>query len=196
MFSSRRRSSAKQIGTALTRWLAVLCSIICSAAFGQTPPNDDFANAIVLYGNSTTFSGTLSNATFESGESLDGCNVYNFPGGSVWWTWTATNSTAVVIDMLESTGAYTAGLGVHTGSDAASLNDVDCIALDEIANDIFASRRPPERRTTSAHGDRTAHLVSGSLRPMRLSSSARRSPRRSLRRGARCLASLPEVCRR
>src|SRR6266851_4334734 len=55
----------------------VLCSVVCSACFGQVPPNDNFTNATVLDGSSTTFSGALSNATFEPGETPAGCNIRN-----------------------------------------------------------------------------------------------------------------------
>src|SRR5689334_4292443 len=76
--------------TALT-----LASALC--AFAQNPPpNDDFANRTVLTGSSITFTGTLVGATTEPAET----NVYpaSWPSGrSVWWTWTAAESTAVVI---------------------------------------------------------------------------------------------------
>jgi len=133
VFSLRQRGSPKQKSAARTFWLGLLCSVVCSACFAQAPANDNFTNAIVLYGSSTTFSGTLSNATFESGERPDGCNAYNFDGGgSVWWSWTATNSTTVVIDVLASTAANNAGLSVHTGADVASVTDLDCSGLDLI----------------------------------------------------------------
>jgi len=120
---------------ALTFYLGLLYSTVCSTCFGQAPSNDNFTNAIVLYGNSTIFSGTLSNATFEPGETPDGCNIYNFPGGSVWWSWTPTDSTPVIIDLLQTTaGANYAGLSVHTGQDVASLTDLDCVGLDNLVN--------------------------------------------------------------
>ena len=112
------------------RWFGLLSYAVFSVCFGQAPANDNFTNAIVLDGNFSTFSGSLTNATFESGESMSGCNTYNFSGGSVWWSWTATNSTPVVIQVLESTGVSYAGLSVHTGRDVTFLTDLDCIALD------------------------------------------------------------------
>jgi len=126
MSSLRKRGSPKQMSAARVCWLGLLA--VCPACFGQAPPNDNFTNAIGLYGNSATFGGTLSNATIEPGERTDGCNNFNFGGGSVWWSWTATNSTAVVINVLASTGASDAGLSVHTGPDVVSLTDLDSSA--------------------------------------------------------------------
>src|SRR6185369_5697529 len=97
----KRRSSSRQMEVVLACRLGLLLSAACFECFGQAPANDNFTNAIVLYGNATTFSGTVSNATLESGEPSVGCNVYDFPGGSVWWSWTATNSTTVVVDVLQ-----------------------------------------------------------------------------------------------
>ena len=115
-------------------WLGLLCSAISSACFAQAPVNDHFTNAIVLEGSSAIYSGSLTNATFEPGESSVGCGGHDFGGGSVWWSWTATNSTPIVIDVLEATGAYYSGLSVHTGKDVTSLTELDCTGLDSITN--------------------------------------------------------------
>src|SRR6267142_1183911 len=134
MFSWRRRSSQNWIKVPVARWFGLLSCGILPVCFGQAPANDNFTNAIVLGGNYSIFSGSLTNATYESGESPSGCNNFNFGGGSVWWSWTATNSNAVVIDVLESAGSHDTGLSVHTGKNVTSLIDLDCIALDNITN--------------------------------------------------------------
>jgi len=67
------------------------------ACWAQAPENDQFANRIVLSGNSITFTGTLAGATIESGE----IQVYNANSESVWWSWTATESTPVTLTVLE-----------------------------------------------------------------------------------------------
>jgi hypothetical protein len=72
-----------------------------AAAFGQTPPpNDNFASATVLTGSLVTFSGTLVGATYEPAEAsyLDRLNDGGSGGGSIWWTWTAPQSSTVVIE--------------------------------------------------------------------------------------------------
>ena len=65
------RKRVKDLSALLALSLFALCetSTICPA---QAPANDDFANAIPLYGNSLTFPGTLANATEEAGESSHG----------------------------------------------------------------------------------------------------------------------------
>jgi hypothetical protein len=87
-------------------------------AFGQNPPpNDDFANRTVLTGSSITFTGTLVGATTESAET-------NLPSGrSVWWTWTAAESTAVVITIQPDGWANTtnAWLEVYGGTNLNAL---------------------------------------------------------------------------
>lgn len=85
-----------------------------AAVFAQTPPpNDNFSNRIVLSGTSLTFSGTLAGATLESNEPLGG-TLTNFaalnPTQSVWWTWTAPQSSLV---MLEMTGASLDSVGIN-----------------------------------------------------------------------------------
>lgn len=92
--------------------------------------NDDFTNATPLYGNSVIFNGTLANATYEAGESSCSCDVgFCVLGGSVWWSWTAANSTAVVIDTFDRTVVGPAGFAVHTGSNVTMLTDLDCSSM-------------------------------------------------------------------
>ena len=114
------------------------CLLGCGAfsvAFGQAPLNDDFTNAIPLYGSSVTFTGTLANATIEAGESFCECSDVCLPGGSVWWSWTATNSTAVIVDTVGYTPAYNgADFAVCTGSDVNALTALDCNFLGLVAN--------------------------------------------------------------
>lgn len=97
-------------------------------AFGQSPPvNDNFTNRIPLTGSPITIAGTLAGATYEGGET----NVfpYNSPtgGGSVWWTWTASQSTRVIIEMLRdySVVSFGGGLAVYTGTNLNALSGVE-----------------------------------------------------------------------
>lgn len=117
--------------TAVSRWLCFLGCCVSANCFSQAPVNDDFTNAIPLYGNSLTFTGTVANATYEDGESPCLTNFTCFPGGSVWWTWTATNSSAVIIDTIICTPVGTrAGITIHTGTDVTTLVDLDWNAVE------------------------------------------------------------------
>ena len=61
------------------------------------PPNDNFANALVLAGNSGSLTGTNRDATKEPGEP----NHAGGPGGaSIWYRWTAPNSGQVTFDTI------------------------------------------------------------------------------------------------
>jgi hypothetical protein len=78
-------------------FLIALTLASAPCAFGQTPPpNDDFANRTVLTGSSITFTGTLVGATSEPAETTNNL-IYFAWWPSVWWTWTAAESTTVVI---------------------------------------------------------------------------------------------------
>jgi hypothetical protein len=81
-----------------------------TVSFAQAPPlNDDFENRITLTGSSVTFTGTLQNATLQPGEPLASSQGYPVPAyyaqvetASVWWSWTASNSEPVTIELLNS----------------------------------------------------------------------------------------------
>src|SRR5262245_35746565 len=79
---------------------AALMFSSAKTAFAQSPPaNDDFASRTVLTGSSITFTGTLVGATSEPAETNIPFGLTSrWPfGRSVWWTWTAAESTTVVI---------------------------------------------------------------------------------------------------
>ena len=116
-----------------------LCTAIVlvsmAAALGQSPPaNDDFANRTVIAGSSITVSGTLVGATLESAETDS-----SFPGGplssggSVWWTWTAAESTTVIIEMLRDYSVINSSntaLYVYSGTDLNALTLLDTNSFD------------------------------------------------------------------
>ncbi|MEP6809518.1 MAG: hypothetical protein ABI992_04690 [Chthoniobacterales bacterium] len=85
----------------------------------QAPVNDNFANAIVLSGNSVNATGSNVLATKEVGEPNHGGN----PGGkSVWWNWTPAASGDAVISTNGS--SFSSLLGVYTGNSVDSLTPV------------------------------------------------------------------------
>src|SRR6267142_7117087 len=89
--------NTRQIG-----FVAAVMFVPGGIALGQSsPPNDDFANRTVLSGSPITFNGTLVGATFESAETDGGVPPGALTtGGSVWWSWTASESTTVTIGIV------------------------------------------------------------------------------------------------
>jgi hypothetical protein len=90
-------------------WQFLITILLClgTPCFAQSPPaNDDFINRLVLPGGSTTFTGTLTHATLEPHEPA---GSMSFPGNpfteasdncfSVWWSWTASTSGLVTLDI-------------------------------------------------------------------------------------------------
>ena len=104
-----------------------------AVAFCQSPPvNDDFVNRTVLSGSSINFAGTLAGATLESGEPTASCGA-PISGGSVWWTWTATESVPVVISISRDYSSFdsqNSWLEVCGGTDLTNLTEIDCNRFD------------------------------------------------------------------
>ncbi len=81
----------------------VLFAATCCLA--QPPPNDDFTNRIHLVGSDVSFTADTLGATwgYEPYEP-DEPRPSNFPVRVIWWSWTAVESSPVII---EKVGAYT-----------------------------------------------------------------------------------------
>jgi hypothetical protein len=113
---------------AIFGFLMALTLATGSSAFAQTPPpNDDFAHRTPLTGSPITFTGTLVGATDEPGETNYASFYFEWPlGRSVWWTWTAAESSTVVIAIQPDGWANTtnACLEVHSGT---NLNALTCL---------------------------------------------------------------------
>ena len=73
--------------------------LLAGASWAATPPpNDNFANRIVLTGHSLTFTGITAGATYEPPT-----EAWWVTGGpSVWWSWTATETAPVTLQILRS----------------------------------------------------------------------------------------------
>jgi Ca2+-binding RTX toxin-like protein len=84
------------------------------------PVNDNFANRIILNGDSASTTGTNVGATGEPGEPNHA--GVSTPIESAWWTWTAPESGEVTIDTIGSN--YDTTLGVYTGSAVNSLSTI------------------------------------------------------------------------
>ena len=96
------------------------------------PPNDNFANAIVLSGSVINTNGTNANATKEAGEPN---HANNAGGKSVWWMWTAPATGTATISTIGS--LFDTTLGVYTGS---AVNALTLVAQDDDAGGNNTSR--------------------------------------------------------
>ena len=85
----------------------------------SAPPNDNFANAIVLTGVTNFATGSNAGATSEPGES-DHANAEG--GASVWWTWQAPFTGTVLISTVGS--SFDTLLSVYTGRALTNLQTV------------------------------------------------------------------------
>ena len=85
----------------------------------NSPPNDDFANRIVLTGGAAVAYGSNSDATREPDEPRI---LGGYGGASVWWSWTAPFDARLVVN-ANFTG--TGLLGVYTGN---ALDDLSVVA--------------------------------------------------------------------
>ncbi|HMP81850.1 MAG TPA: hypothetical protein PKA41_04000 [Verrucomicrobiota bacterium] len=83
------------------------------------PPNDLFANRIILEGANVSIVSSNSYATVEVGEP----DHHGKAGGaSLWWSWTATNNGNVFVDTGGS--SFTSLLGIYAGNSVSSLTNV------------------------------------------------------------------------
>lgn len=86
---------------------------------GNPPANDNFANAQVLSGTSTSASVNTTDATFEAGEPEHNREA---PKQSVWYRWMAPASGVVSVDTLGS--ELDTIIAVYTGGSLAGLSPV------------------------------------------------------------------------
>jgi Laminin B (Domain IV) len=93
---------------------------VVNLSFVPSPPNDDFANRIVLSGYPASVTTTNAAATKEPGEPA---LVAGYAGGaSVWWSWTAP-VTGMLTVTTEGT-AYDALLSIWTGTSVSTLTSI------------------------------------------------------------------------
>jgi hypothetical protein len=85
-------------------------------AVGPPPVNDDFANATPITGAPGTISGTIREATAQSGEPS---HAGNGPGQSVWYRWTAPATQTYTFDTIGS--EFDTVLAVYTGTSVSGL---------------------------------------------------------------------------
>jgi hypothetical protein len=93
-------------------------AVPCSRALAAAPPNDDLANAQTISAGSVS-SGTLVNATAESGEPAHAGIAASH---SVWYAWTATETSRVSLDTCGGgAGAIDPRKAIYVGTAVDSL---------------------------------------------------------------------------
>ncbi|WP_035604532.1 hypothetical protein [Haloferula sp. BvORR071] len=93
-------------------------SVQLSLAPAVAPPNDAFANRLVLSGAAVTASGTVTAATAEGGEVAIPSAAGN-SGHSVWYEWTAPSSGKALIRVTAP--RFAPAWGIYTGTAVNSL---------------------------------------------------------------------------
>jgi hypothetical protein len=98
--------------------LALNVSATRSASATLPPPNDNFANAVVITGQNGQIQGTNVGATSEPGEPQHG---YGY-GHSVWYRWTAPSTGLATLDITQRN--FDAVFSVYTGASFPDFNPV------------------------------------------------------------------------
>ena len=127
------------------------------------PPNDNFANRILLQGSPILFSGDTSGATLEAGEP----DVL-FNPQTVWWTWTAPASGDVVVGGLDAASDMV--VGIYTGSTLETLTSINAgynPTFQAVAGASYQIQAAPAWWNQSQPGPFALHL---SLTTVRISS--------------------------
>ena len=100
------------------------------------PPNDDFANAVELAGESDSVTGSNVDASFEPGQ------PYEWTGSNmVWYRWTAPRTGRVTVDLGGTT--FNATVSAYQGS---SVGDLTRVTGNYDSGDLGRSRLTIEAR--------------------------------------------------
>ena len=110
----------------LSSVLTVFGLLTTLATHAAAPPNDNFANRIVMVGSSLTVTGFNTGASREPGETrLFGTGANASTGTqTVWWTWVATKDVSVKMTTLGSVQTLDTTLGVYTGTNVSTLTTI------------------------------------------------------------------------
>jgi hypothetical protein len=114
---------------------------------GTPPPNDNFADGESLSSPTQAAASTID-ATTERGEPQPSCGTV---GRTVWYRFTAVETGTVEITTAGS--SYDTVLGVYTGSDLSSLDQITC------SDDVALSRN--SAATFLATAGETYHIQAG-----------------------------------
>jgi len=98
------------------------------------PPNDSFANRIVLTGSNISTNGNNAAASWESGEPYDTFYYYGYGNKSVWFSWNAPTTSSYMISISTTSFNYPI-LAIYTGTQLSSLSRV----TDRVPGNYYAS---------------------------------------------------------
>jgi hypothetical protein len=113
---------------------------LMQTGLSASQPNDNFADRILLSGDDIVFAGDLTSSTIEANEPTNApMNPWFAPTHSVWWSWTATQTTPVTIVALNySEDTYTSGSGGFSAAVAVyAVADVFASSLTATTNNAF-----------------------------------------------------------
>ncbi|MDP8956994.1 MAG: CSLREA domain-containing protein [Actinomycetota bacterium] len=104
--------------------ISLVLGLPAAPAFAQTapPPNDNFADAQEIFGETGSVTGTNVNATSEPGEPFHRPRGWGGGGHSIWYRWTAPDDKTAIFDTAGS--VFDTVLAAYTGHDVASLTKV------------------------------------------------------------------------
>lgn len=95
-------------------WVGVVLTVPATRA--APPPNDQFANRILVSGESISLTGNVAEATAEPGEP----NVAGAAGHSIWWTWIPERDGLI----------YLSGKGIYSLFEGETLSSLRLIRTD------------------------------------------------------------------
>lgn len=106
--------------TIVKLFLLILGFALAESAVAQPPPNDEFTNRIALTGSSVTWAGNSAGATPDWDLEFTFLLPYDLrsnPNNDIWWSWTAQNSSPVVLEALGVFAKYSGFIAVYSNSD-------------------------------------------------------------------------------
>ena len=95
--------------------------LIAACGWAQTPLNDDFTNRIHLVGSVAEFTADITGEVWTVDLSEPCVCNFNYCDGMVWWSWTAQETSAVIIERLEPRLEIFCGLGVFGTTNFSEL---------------------------------------------------------------------------
>ncbi len=122
-------------------WLVAVCSLgVAPGVRGQTPANDDFANAEAISGAlPITLSASNVAATMQENEPTHDGQETN---ASVWWSWVAPSTASYSLDTVGSDfdtvlAVYDVGLGEVASDDQGGVQNTSALTLDATSGSTY-----------------------------------------------------------
>jgi uncharacterized delta-60 repeat protein len=104
--------------------LLAICGLATATNVLAQPANDDFANAIPLFGTSASINGASNQLAGKEPAMGEPAHAGNAGGASVWFQWRAQQTAPVTVTLANVTFPTNALLAVYTGNALNSLTEV------------------------------------------------------------------------